>query len=315
MIKLIPTNLQQPLPSQQLINLRLLHNRKYITEDLSLNLKQLTRGYEGELEFFNQLLEQIHQSAIIINNLILHCDDSEIQIDSLLIVGNNIYLFEVKNYYGDYLIKDERWYNVKNQNEIRNPLIQLNRSRYLFQKILQQQNFNLNLHTYLIFINKEFTLYMPSPNNKIILPTQLNRFLTQLGKQSFQHEQHHIQLIKYLVSNHRHTSKYTTLPEYNFNQLRKGMICVNCDQFVVRYNKSKFKCSYCRKITGIDILLIKAIEEFKVLFPNKTVTVNLIYEWCDRLVSDNTIRKTLNNNYKKMYQGKSAYYVSNKSNE
>src|SRR5699024_4677461 len=110
--------------------------------NFQLRLKQLTKGYEGEKEFHKLVQKYIHKSTININNLTLNYDNSELQIDSLLIIENDIYLFEVKNYSGDHLIKDEKWYKVKSQNEIRNPLLQLKRSRYLFQKILQQQNLN-----------------------------------------------------------------------------------------------------------------------------------------------------------------------------
>lgn len=310
---MVPNDLMQPLHSKKSIILSLLHNRKPLCESSYSKYNQLMKGHDGEQQFFKRLKAAVHPSAIIINNLILHSDDSEVQIDSILIVDNNIYLFEVKNYYGDYLIKDDLWYNIKNKQEIRNPLLQLNRSRYFIQKIIQQQNFKFNLYTYLIFINQQFTLYMPSPNKSIILPTQLNRFLTHLSNQPFKHEKHHMQLLNYLINNRLEKSSYMTLPEYTFNQLKKGITCKKCNEFLVRYNKSNMKCSICRKVTKITDSLIKAIEEFQILFPTKKITTSIIYEWCGKIVSKKTIIQVLNQNYKRIGQGKSTYYVNHKN--
>ncbi|WP_238458072.1 nuclease-related domain-containing protein [Alkalihalobacterium alkalinitrilicum] len=132
------------------------------------------------------------------------------QIDTLLITTEKIYLFEVKNYEGDFLIEDDKWYTLT-KTEIKNPVLQVKRSEFLFQRLLQELGFNTfitSLETYLIFMNPHFQLYQAPLNMQIIFPTQLKRFLNNLNKKSTnQLTEKHSQLAEKLLT--RKTVNYS----------------------------------------------------------------------------------------------------------
>ena len=68
------------------------------------NYINLEKGYEGERNF-EVLLEHHLSEGLILNDLLLEKNNTLFQIDSLLISQNSIYLFEVKNYEGDFYIE------------------------------------------------------------------------------------------------------------------------------------------------------------------------------------------------------------------
>lgn len=103
--------------------------------------------------------------------------------DSLLIFPESIYMYEVKNYQGDYYYDSDRFYK-KPKLEISNPLIQLNRTASLLRQLLQSLGFHLHVEASVVFINPEFTLYQAPLNKPFIFPTQLNPYFKKLNKLS-----------------------------------------------------------------------------------------------------------------------------------
>jgi hypothetical protein len=162
--------------------LRYLNKRKNLSSKEKLHYLNLEKGYEGESKVA-AWLKNLTSEWIILYDLLLENNNSLFQIDTLLISQNTIYLFEVKNYEGDFFIKADNWY-TKSGNEIKNPLLQLKRSVSLLRRLLQDYNISFSIEAYVIFINPEFTLFQASLNLPIILPTQLNRFMKNLNMNS-----------------------------------------------------------------------------------------------------------------------------------
>jgi hypothetical protein len=122
-------------------------------ENYYLNLE---KGYEGEQKF-DKWTENFSDNCLVLNDLLLEYNNTIFQIDSLIISSNTIYLFEVKNYEGDFFIEADRWYSLS-KTEIKNPLHQLQRNESLFRRLLQDLGFNISIEPYPIFVNPEFQL-------------------------------------------------------------------------------------------------------------------------------------------------------------
>jgi hypothetical protein len=80
-------------------------------ENYYLNLE---KGYEGEQKF-DKWTENFSDNCLVLNDLLLEYNNTIFQIDSLIIPSNTIYLFEVKNYEGDFFIEADRWYSLSKQ--------------------------------------------------------------------------------------------------------------------------------------------------------------------------------------------------------
>ncbi|MBS4195886.1 nuclease-related domain-containing protein [Lederbergia citri] len=296
------------LKSKELIVYRILNSRMNLTsKDMSQYLT-LQKGYEGEKDF-NSLLEKLPITFLILNDLLLEKNNTFFQIDTLQIYQNTIYLFEVKNYEGDFYVEEDRWYSVATGKEIQNPLTQLSRCSSLFRRYLQDIGIsNLSVKELLIFINPEFTLLQAPRNKPIILPTQLNRFISDLNSIPSQLSDFHYKLAAKINSDHVVENPYKQLPEYEYAQLKKGVICKSCYSFMSKLSNTELICRKCGFKELLEASVMRSVEEFSVLFPEIKITSKIIHEWCN-INSIRTIRRILKKNMTQYYLGRYSYYT------
>ena len=218
--------------SHELLIMRSLNTRMELTEKEKFHYLNLEKGYEGEVNF-DLLAENLVEERFIINDLLLEVNHSYFQIDTLIISQGVIHLLDIKNYQGDCYLKSDKLYSVATEREYKNPVIQLQRSATLFRQLLQNLKQNYLVDASVIFINPEFTLYQAPMDQPIILPTQVNRFLRDINKTSSKLNEGHKKLAQTLMSLHQSKNPFAILPNYNYDQLQKGVFCKNCKSFLV----------------------------------------------------------------------------------
>jgi hypothetical protein len=269
----------------------------------------LEKGYKGETKF-DEWLIGLSENCLILNDILLEINNTHFQIDSILICNGTCYLFEVKNYEGDYYVENDRWYSLS-KNEIKNPLLQLQRSESLFRRFLQDLGYNLTVESCVIFVNPNFTLYQAPLNKPIIFPTQLTSFLNKLNRRisSSRLNGKHAKLSQQILVTHKHESPYSLLPDYSYDQLKKGVTCTSCHSFFTVIEGKSLICK-CGCVEFVDTAVLRSVEEFKRLFPKRRITTNEILEWCRVIKDKRTIRKILLTKYKLVKQGRSSYFIS-----
>ncbi|WP_078429710.1 nuclease-related domain-containing protein [Alkalihalobacterium alkalinitrilicum] len=292
--------------------LRLLNNRMSLSANSESHYTNLEKGFIGEQKFDERVadrLDLLNGNFLILNDLLFEFNNTLFQIDTILLSSDSIYLFEIKNYEGDFYVEGDSWYKLS-RTEIKNPLLQLKRSESLFRRLLQDHGFNFSIEAYLIFVNHGFQLYQAPLNLPIIFPAQLNRFMNKINKTSSTLNDLHQKAAKQLISIHLNESPYTRLPEYTFEQLEKGVTCLDCHSFITEFKEKNLICKKCGCRENITTAVLRSIEEFKTLFPNRKITTNTVHEWCKIIKSTKTIRRILSTNFKPMGHGKYSYYVS-----
>ena len=103
----------------------------------------------------------------------------------------------------------------------------------------------------------------------------------------------HKKLAEKLLSLNLKDSPYTRLPEYEFEGLKKGVICEKCGSFSVVVQRYEIKCEECDFGEKVERSVLRAVDEFKLLWPNRKITTNEIYEWCGGNVSKKKILRVL----------------------
>lgn len=300
----------KPRPPIELQILESLKGRMNLSSDDQLTYKNLKKGYLGELTFARMLDKTLTKPPLLLYDLSLQLNNSKFQIDCLPIFNNKIFLLEIKNFEGDFYFHNDNWYVVETRKEIRSPLMQLKRSELLLKELLQKHGYKmLQVESYVIFINQEFTLYQAPINSSIILPTQVNRFIKKLNNQSAPFNAQQTKLAKQLTDLHLTDSTHTNLPEYSYENLRKGIVCRYCPGFTSPATLKHLKCKTCRKIQEIDSSIMRSVSEFKILFPDAKITTSIVYDWCDHIASKKTIRRVLQKNLKSLGSRKNTYYV------
>ncbi|MEC1720367.1 nuclease-related domain-containing protein [Schinkia azotoformans] len=288
--------------SDELKLLRFLYSRMEFPIDDLRRYENLEKGFKGEQQF-DIWSEDILIDGLLLNDLLFEVNNTVFQIDSTLISQGTLFQFEVKNFEGDYYLEGDKWLTLSGST-IRNPLHQLERSEILLKQLLQNNGYNMHIESYLIFINPNFHLYHAPINQSIIFPSQLSRFLDKLNRTPSKLNGKHSKLAETLVSKQTFQSPYKRLPNYEYDQLEKGIYCPHCRTFV----DVTLKCK-CGFEEAPSAAILRSIEEFRWLFPDEKITTNRIYEWCKGNKSIRTIRRILANNFEYEGYGKPGHYI------
>jgi hypothetical protein len=299
--------LKKRFESDELKRLRYLDKRIILLDKDALHYFTIKKGYEGELKF-DEWAENLPANWIMISDLLLEYNNTLFQIDALIFTGDKIYLFNVKYYEGDYYIKDGKWYSPNNT-ELIDPLNQLIRSESLLKKLLHDLGCNIPIAPYLLFNNPEFQLYGAPKNQPIIFPTQLNRFSNKLNMLTSKTTDYHIKIAEKLISLHIVKSPYERVPEYHFGELKKGITYGCCGLFVSGVIERKLVCDKCGVEEDLDAAVLRGVEEYVFLFPERRITTEGIFEWCGGVVSKRSIRRILVRYLKLVSFSKYSYYV------
>lgn len=293
--------------SDELLIMRSLQIRMKLTEKEKIHYLTLERGYEGELRF-DKLTEHLQEERYVLNDLQLEINGSPFQIDSLIISQGIIHLLDIKNHYGDFFLKDDKLYSLMSDREYKNPLDQLKRSSTLFRQLLQSLKLNYLVEPFVIFNNPEFMLYQAPLNQPIIFPTQVDRFIRELNSTPSTLNDGHKKLAQQLISLHQTKNRFSAIPEYHYEQLEKGVYCRNCHSFHVAIKSNKFVCLKCGTMENIEAAILRNVKEFKLLFPDRQITTQNIYEWCKADLNERTIRRVLKRNFTVCGNTKDTFY-------
>ncbi|RHW43285.1 NERD domain-containing protein [Neobacillus notoginsengisoli] len=297
--------LKERTESHELIGMRYLNARKELSADDKFYLSNLEKGFEGELAF-DRLAANLSEERYILNDLLLEANHSDFQIDSVIISEGIIHLIDVKNSKEDYVWKDGELYTKKG-NKCKNPVNQLNKSDLLFNQFLRDNKLNFLIQSRLVFINPEFTLYNAPEDMPIILPTQINRFMTELNTPSKLNEGHK-KLAQTLMTSQQDGRRYSKLPEYTYETLRKGIFCKTCLAKMTIIKKPFLICGNCGSKEKTESAVVRSAKEYKFLFPERRMTISNIIEWCEVELSRRTYLRAMQRNFKEMSNNKNMYY-------
>ncbi|WP_226677351.1 nuclease-related domain-containing protein [Mesobacillus jeotgali] len=213
----------------------------------------------------------------------------------------------MKNFEGEYYFDGDTFRKI-NGTEVKNPLLQLERNLSLLRQFFNYFGFNTSIEPYLVFVNPDFTLYNAPLNKRIILPTNLNRFIHQLNNNKSTLNDQHSRLSEKLLSSHLTKSPFTKIPKYEYSQLRKGVFCHSCGKAMEEYSGRVFMCNNCSVKENTKSALIRSVKEFNLLNPLEKMSTNIVYEWCGGVFPKKTIRQVIKENFITSGYGQWSYY-------
>lgn len=109
--------------------------------------------------------------------------------------------------------------------------------------------------------------------------------MNKLNKKSGKLKDRHYKLVKKLVSLHLTKSPFTRFSDYTYEQLEKGIACRCGHSFMSVYNRDTLECKQCDRNENVEAAVMRNVEEFKLLFPDRRITTNGMYDWCKVLTS------------------------------
>lgn len=298
---------KQRTEPRELTVMRILNSRMELSPEEQYYFQNLKKGYEGELKF-DDLAADLDSRYLVLHDIRLEVNNSEFQIDSLIITQDMIIPCDIKNQEGNYSYREGNFYKEHSKTPITNPLHQLNRCKSLFQQYLQKNGFHFPIEGYLIYVNAEFFLYNAPQNEPIIFLPQIPKFLSYIKMKPANLNGIHIKLADLLIREHIPLSKYAKIPSYKFGNLQKGLTCRNCGSFSLYHGKKKLVCNMCGNEETIESAILHSVNEIKLLFPEMKITTNLVYDWLAKQKCKQFIRKILKKHYDTKGFGRWLYY-------
>lgn len=290
-------------------SLDVLEARMSLENTIKQDRLNLQKGYEGEQTFQTFLEKRPSTDGLILNNVLLEVRGSPIQIDSLIIGPDTVYLYEIKNYSGEYKMEDGILYTLSGF-EVDNPINQLERTQSRLRQLFQQWRVNIKIEASIIFVHPQFVLYNANPKHPIVLHAQMNKHLEKINSKGLPLLKWHRQLANKLIASIIEEGPYQkkTL-SYTYEELNKKVGCLNCLSLDVRLTQRSFTCSACHYKGTIEELVLQQVEDFKLLFPDKRVTRHSIHDWCGGVIPEQRIYKLLRKNYEKKGKNNGTHYI------
>ncbi|WP_059173452.1 nuclease-related domain-containing protein [Bacillus sp. FJAT-27445] len=300
--------LKERTESADLRCMRYLNARMDLSESEKFYLSNLEAGFEGEVAF-DKLSAKLKEERYILNDLLLEANRSNFQIDSTIISEGIIDAIDVKYYKGDYVWKDGEIYTRQTGHKCKNPFEQLNRSNNLFNQYLRENKMNFLVRSTLVFSHPEFTLYNAPEDTSIILPTQVNRFMAELDSRPSKLHDGHKKLANILLTSNKDGSRYSKLPAFTYEGIKKGIFCGICLSRMTTFNKEFLICGNCGCQEKIETAIVRSTKEFSLLFPERIMTTRSIMDWCQVDFSSRTYLRALQRHFNAVGKTKNTYYV------
>lgn len=270
------------------------------------------KGFEGEKKFDEMIEKTLQGEGEVLHDLQLIVKGNKFQVDSLILAAGKVYLYEVKSYAGDYVMKGDNIYTLTGQ-EISNPLTQLRRSSSLLRQLFQSWGMHMTVEANIILVDSTCTIYCTQPEDPIIFPGQISSHfnrLSSLHSNASQLSQKTNQLsVKLLEVHEREAAINRRVFPYKYEDMAKGLFCGECGSDEIQTTQRSASCKRCHHSMSVTELVLKQIEEFKLLFPESKVTVAKMYDWCGENIRMKRIRRILVEHYKKTSSSVGTYYT------
>lgn len=285
----------------KLKQLQILSRRTLPGETEEKEREKLTRGYQGELEFDKLLDEAVRDMDVYhlkdfrfkidagAETMKVASGFSEVQIDNLLVAGDRIYTFEVKNFGFDLVYGKKSWFFISGQ-EYKDLSVQVNRQRTTLDFLIRDGGFKSDITPHLVFVNPKQTIYnMPAIEN-LMVPSNTHRRLSSI---CISNRYDHSSLVDYLNSRRLVKSMYDLPANVNFEELRSGVFCYRCDSVaeLEKVSPYMYRCSSCKSTYKTLKIVEILIDEIRTLNPAWEISPVRISILSGGAISSSCVRK------------------------
>lgn len=161
--------------------------RSKMNNAINRDEKLMMYGLIGEERVYYQL-NKIENNLIGLYNIRIRYKNQTVQFDYILVGYGKIIVLEVKNLFGNLVIKNESCYReinkgIKTEIEgIYNPVIQLKEHCVVLKKYLNDKNVNLSLHGIIVMANDKTLIKNETNHKNIIMYYNLSQYINNIIK-------------------------------------------------------------------------------------------------------------------------------------
>src|SRR5699024_3646571 len=228
------TNHRKPIIPIRLFDIYYLAGRISLSLPEKNHYHRLRKGVLGELSFHYLTKPIIPLNCLSLYSLSLQTEEGHFQIDHLYLLRDKIYIHEIKNIVGEYMIQNNQWFHIASNKEINNPIIQLQRTDSYFRQFLRRHGYQHEVISNVVFIHNGFTLYHATPQLPLLFRSQIDQHVKSITSQERSSGTKEIQLAEQLTSIHKEKSPFIQPILYTYDQMKKGMNCPHCMKMMMR---------------------------------------------------------------------------------
>lgn len=283
-----------------------------LDEDVLKKLHYEETGFIGEAFVAELLTKKLTSDPITLFDYRFSLDGDERQIDCLLIYQDEIMILEVKNYKGRYLF-DKKIMSFLNGTHLDSqPFLQIITTKNKLRTHLNNLGIGMKISEQIVFTNTQFYLYNVGPTEPVTFYATLDLFLENLNKKRCDLTDYHYSMAKKLWHARTVISSYEKQLTYEYDTMEKGVVCSPCGGWLTFQDNSSqkyMKCNMCNALELVEDAILRSIHEFIFLFPERQVTVSVMSEWTNYVVSGYRIRAILSKHFNPLEKARKTHYV------
>ncbi|SDL14041.1 nuclease-related domain-containing protein [Lacicoccus qingdaonensis] len=272
------------------------------------NLKRLAAGYAGDCEFDDWLSSYGRPHWRIFKDIWIDAGGTT-QIDTLLVTGEGVYVFDVKNYSGALEYVDGKWFSGgKRLNK--DIFIQLKRSMEKVNLMHYRMGRPGGLHSSIVFINEHNDVkIVDEVDVEVMMRNDIKRKIHKIADEENWNGSLDIEQVARGVETFIIPCPYKPreLEDAEFERLRSGICCAECSGFDVAVNRYHVRCG-CGHVESKEKAVLRTICEYGVLRHDRELKINEIEKFLGKVVSRRRLTEILRKNFKLVAGGKYARY-------
>src|SRR5699024_3450823 len=178
--------------NRKVTHLERLEKRYELDSEQQVQLDKEKKGRMGEYKLKSVIENKLKTEITENSNYRVKLKGRECKIDFLILLNQSCIIIEVKNYYGDFEIRQDGFYRLNPLRKIKHPFSQVERAEIMLHSHLKRLNLNLNIKYYVVFVNEQFSLYCLTRDMPVVMASQLNRFLDSLNEEVYDKKHEYI---------------------------------------------------------------------------------------------------------------------------
>lgn len=219
---------------------------------------------------------------------------STFQIDSLLLLGRKVYLYEVKNFKGEFYHESSKIF-LSSGTEIKNPFSKLLETTSSLRRLLQQMGYSYPIEAAIVFVNPSFTFFQAPRDLPILFLSQLDWHFAKLNHSRVPLSNDLKRLALQLVKRH-------------YADLKRGATCLQSGSFSLYEKGYRICCRQCDYVDWPTNVLLRCAEEFRLFFPDRKLTTSALQDWCQVIDSPQIVRRVLKENFASIGNSSDRHY-------
>lgn len=288
--------------------LELMDSRGILSSEDQRKLEALEIGFAGECAF-DEWMDRYGDEQWRVYRDIWIDAGGPTQLDTMVVAGTAVYIFDVKNYSGDYTYMNGRW-SVNGRVIIKDIFVQLKRSLEKVHLMLRQIDPMIHAEGSIVFINEHFSFHTEGEAGaEVVMRHGLRKHLQTMDEGGVPMRMP-IDMLCSRIESFFVDNPYPApvCDDAAYISLKKGVCCCSCGRFrhaVMRYH---LKCLECGNQEAKERAVLRSICEYGVLRNDRNFKVHDVYFFLDKTISERHIQSILSKYFNIVARGRYASY-------